>query len=327
MHYLVSLGEPLLRLSPPKFERLRRAASLDVRLAGAEVNVAANLARLGRHTALVSHAPANELGLLARDACMSYGVDVSFLTLVPETRMGVVYVDFGVTPRVGVSVYDRGNSAASAIGPEDFPWTDIVAETRIAHTDGIFAGLSDSCREAALQFLTSARRAHCTTSFDVNYREHLWDPARARDAYTRLLPYVDVLSTNRAVAEHVFGFRGSDEEILGRYHAEFGCRVVCLTYRETQSVLRGAWSSIAMSAGTVVRGDRYEFDVVDRFGTGDAWFAGFLHCYFDHDLAYALRFGDALCALAHTTEGDVIQSSEEDVTALLAGPHDLSIRR
>src|SRR5215510_2029537 len=110
---LVSLGEVMLRMSPPRFQRLRRASTLDIYVAGSQLNVAANLARLGKRTAFLTKLPDNELGLLAYDTCLSYGVDMSHVPLTPDTRMGVNYLEFTVTPRTGVTVYDRQNSAAS----------------------------------------------------------------------------------------------------------------------------------------------------------------------------------------------------------------------
>ncbi|HVO72177.1 MAG TPA: PfkB family carbohydrate kinase, partial [Aggregatilineaceae bacterium] len=92
MYDLVSLGEVMLRMSPPKFERLRGATRLDVHVAGAQLNVAANLARFGKRTAFLSRLPANELGLLARDTCASYGVDMSHVLMIPDARMGINYL-------------------------------------------------------------------------------------------------------------------------------------------------------------------------------------------------------------------------------------------
>lgn len=327
MNDLVSLGEVMLRMAPPKFERLRRATRLDVQVAGSQLNVAANLARLGKRTAFISRLPANELGQLARDACLSYGVDMTHVQLVPGVRMGVNYLDFGATPRASVAVYDRQDSAASTLAPGDVDWASVLRDARLAYTDGIFPGLSSHCRASTWQFLQTAREQHCTTCFDVNYREHLWTPESAREAWCELLPLVDVVATSRSVSEQVFGYSGSDEEILARYHDDFGCKVVCLTSREMDGVLRGAWQSKAWYQRGIFFGRRYEFDVIDRFGTGDAWFAGFLYGYLESDIQFALDFGNALCALAHTIEGDVAHVSSDEVRALLQEEPDLRVKR
>ena len=96
---LVTLGEPLLRLSPPRFERLRRATTLDARVVGSQLNVAANLARLGMQTALVTRLPDGPLGQLALDTIAGYGVDTSLIELVPAGKLGATYVEFSAAPR------------------------------------------------------------------------------------------------------------------------------------------------------------------------------------------------------------------------------------
>jgi 2-dehydro-3-deoxygluconokinase len=327
MYDFVSVGEVLLRMSPPGFERLRSATRLDVHAVGSQLNVAAGLARLGKRTAFVSKFPAGELGLLARDRCLAYGVDMSHVKFVDGARIGVLYVEYSAAPRTGVAVYDRAGSAAASIAPGEFDWPRILKGSRLAETDGIFPGLSESCRETALEFLKAAREQGCTTCFDVNYREHLWTPERARDAWRPLLPYVDIVATNRSVSEMVFGHSGTDEEIMHRYAEEFGCSTVCLTSREMNGVLRGAWSSAALKGGQITQGRRFEFDVVDRFGTGDAWFAGFLYGYLEGDIQFALDFSNALCALAHTIHGDVAHVSVQEVMQLLKDDRDFRVRR
>lgn len=324
---LVSLGEVMLRMSPPRYERLRRARQLDVHVAGAQLNVAANLARLGWRTAFVSKLPANEFGLLARDTCQNYGVDMAHVSLIPDARMGINYLEFTVTPRVGVTIFDRKGSAASTITPEDFDWKGILQGARIAHTDGIFPGLSDGCREAARIHLQTAKAHNCLTSFDVNYRDHLWTAETARACWETLLPMVDIVVTNRSVSEAVFGFTGTDADIMARYHDAFGCKLVCITTREMMGIERGAWHSVALVDGQIITGRRYEFEIVDRYGTGDAFLAGLLYGYMHKDAAYGLDFGDAVCALAHTIEGDVIQFSANEVLPLLNETLDLRVKR
>ena len=324
---LVSLGEVMLRMSPPRYERLRQARSLDVHVAGSQLNVAANLARLGCRTAFLSKLPANELGVLARDTCASYGVDMSHVRMVPGTRMGVNYLEHTVAPRVSAIVYDRAGSAASTTGPDDYDWAAIARDTGAAYTDGIMPGLSEGCRQAALSFLRAAKDEGCLTAFDVNYREHLWTEERAREVWSELLPLVDVMVTNRSVSEAVFGYRGSDEEIMRRYVEDFGSRVVVFTTREMFGILRGAWSSQALYEGQVLSGRRFEFDIVDRFGTGDAFMAGFLYGYVEQGAQYGLDFGNALCAIAHTFEGDMVQVSAAEVRAMLSDDYSLRVRR
>lgn len=324
---LVSLGEVMLRMSPPRFQRIRSARTFDVHVAGAQLNVAADFARLGGEGAFVSRLPANELGTLAYDACLSYGVDMRHVQRVEGARMGVNYLEFSPSPRAPVAIFDRKSSAASTMDAGDFDWEQVLTGAQVAHTDGIVPGLSDSCRAAATVYLRTARALGVKTSFDVNYREHLWTAAAAKECWRTLLPLVDVVVTNRGVSEGVFGYSGSDEDILRAYHHDFGCELVCLTHREMFGLERGAWSSKALHNDAVIEGRRCEFEIIDRYGTGDAFLAGLVYAYLDHDAAYALSFGNATCALAHTTEGDVIPFTAAEVLPLLRDQIDLRVKR
>jgi 2-dehydro-3-deoxygluconokinase len=228
---------------------------------------------------------------------------------------------------VSTIVYDRAGSAASTMGPEGVDGAAIVRDSRVAYTDGIMPGLSEGCRQAAVAFLQAAREEGCLTAFDVNYREHLWTAELAREVWGEMLPLVDVIVTNRSVSEAVFGYRGGDEDIMRRYAQDFGSRVVVLTTREMQGILRGAWSSQALHDGEVLAGRRFEFDIVDRFGTGDAFMAGLIYGYAEQGVQYGLDFGNALCALAHTLEGDVAQVTAAEVQAMLSDDYSLRVRR
>ena len=315
---VVTVGEGMLRLSPPRFERIRRARSLDVHICGSQGNVACNIARLGLKTAFVTKLPDNALGLLANDHYMSCGVDTSHIKFIPGSRLGVNYIEFGATPRASAVVYDRKSSAASTIAPGDFDWRDILIGVRLAYTDGIFPGLSPSCRQAALEFIAAAKRNGCLVGFDVNYREHLWPPEEARSIMAEIIKNVDILITTQWDSEIVFGYRGSYEEIIRQFHQDFGCKIVAITLREVYDVLRGAWNTMVLHEGKVLHGRKFDIDVIDRFGAGDSWGSGFLYAYLtSNDVEYAMNFGNAMCALHHTIPGDVAHVTAKEVEAIM----------
>lgn len=325
---LISLGEPLLRLSPPPYGQLQQTASFQTRLAGAQMNIAADLACLGKSAAFITKVPDNPLGALAIDTCRAYGIDVRYMRRQAHSRMGLVFVEFSVAPRVPLSVFDRARSAASTIGAQDFDWPQILADSKLAYSDGIFMGLSESTFAAGQAFFETARKTGCTTCFDVNYREHLWTKETAHTALIKILPLIDVLVINRDVAEKIFGYRGGEEDLMRRFTVDFGCRLVCCTSREIIDLQHGAWQSCALAEGKFFQSRRYAFDIIDRYGTGDAWFAGLLWAFLEKkELDYALNFAGALCALAHTIEGDVINLQLPDIQAMLNDKIDLHIKR
>ena len=319
MYDVVTVGEGMLRLSPPRYERIRRMRTLDVHMCGSQGNVACNIARLGLKTAFVTKLPENALGLLAKDHYMSCGVDASHIQLIPARTAG------GQLPRIRRhaagqrrGLRPQSQRAASTIAPGDFAWDEILAGARLAYTDGIFPGLSTNCRGAAVEFVAAAKRNRCLVGFDVNYREHLWSPEEARKVMSEIIPSVDILITTQWDSETVFGYRGSYEEIIRRFHKDFGCPIVAITLREVYDVLRGAWNTMVLHEGKVLLGQKYEIDVIDRFGAGDSWGSGFLYAYLTkHDVEYAMNFGNAVCALHHTIPGDVVQVTPKEVETLM----------
>ena len=62
MAKIVTLGEIMLRLSPPGYQRFAQASDFEINYGGAEANVAASLAQFGNDAAFVSKVPANAIG-------------------------------------------------------------------------------------------------------------------------------------------------------------------------------------------------------------------------------------------------------------------------
>lgn len=58
---VLTLGEVMLRLSPPRHEKLQKGLLLEKSAAGAELNVAAGLAQLGLSAAIATKLPDNDL--------------------------------------------------------------------------------------------------------------------------------------------------------------------------------------------------------------------------------------------------------------------------
>src|SRR5439155_23960635 len=86
---VITLGEAMVRLSPPNFRRLEQARSLDVQVGGAELNTAVALARLGRSAAWVSRLTSNPLGRLIANHAREAGVSTDHILWTNDDRVGV----------------------------------------------------------------------------------------------------------------------------------------------------------------------------------------------------------------------------------------------
>jgi 2-dehydro-3-deoxygluconokinase len=317
---VVTFGEAMLRLAPPGFRRLEQATSLDMTVGGAELNVAAGLSRLGLSATWVSSLPENALGRFALNRAREIGVDVSHIAWQKDGRLGLYFVEYGASPRPSTVLYDRSGSTIASVEPGSFDWGSIMAGARLYHTTGISPALSDRTATEVETSLKAARAAGLLVSYDLNYRAKLWDPARARAVQAPLMEFVDILITTEEDAKVVFGITGDDYREVARKLADrFGFKVVTITIRGDQSVLRNTWTAIACADGECVDDKTYEIEVVDRVGGGDAYAAGFLYGYLTGDVAKGVRWGNAFSALKQTMFGDFSWATPAEVQAQLAG--------
>src|SRR5271154_3847186 len=143
---LLTLGETLLRLSPPGMQRLDQASMFEVGIGGSELNVASLLARLGRRTAWVSRLPEGPLGRIVDGEARRHGVDTRFVRWIPEARLGLMFFEPGPAPRNTRVIYDRKQSAASEIGFEDAPVEALIGASPRLDLAGLPPALGPSCR-------------------------------------------------------------------------------------------------------------------------------------------------------------------------------------
>jgi len=320
MPTVITFGEAMIRLSPPGFQRLEQSSSLDVRVGGAELNVAVGVARLGRSAAWVSRLTNNALGRLIANEARAAGICTDFIHWTEGDRIGLYFVEFGSSPRASSVLYDRKHAAIAAVKPGAFAWNNIFAQARWFHVTGITPALSPSAAETTREALQAARAAGMRTSIDLNYRAKLWSPADAQRWMHECLPLCDVLITTEEDSNKVLQIRGQNYEEVARRLAEtYPLQVVAITLRENPLVWRNTWTAIAWSAGQLYRGQSFEVEIVDRLGAGDAFAAGLIHGLLDGDVQKGLDFGVALSALKHSVPGDFAWVTREEVEATLHG--------
>lgn len=324
----------MIRLSPPNFQRLEQATSLDLFIGGGELNVAVGAARLGLKTKWVSRLPANPLGKLLENRVRQSGVDVSDIVWCDKSRLGLYFLEFGAAPRASTVLYDRARSAISEIKPGEVDWQRIFSGTKWFHLSGVTPALSDSAAAVSLEALKAAKQAGLTVSYDLNYRGKLWSPDKAQAVQEPMMEFVDVLITTEEDTNVVFKIRSdtaSDSnfssvsaetyiDIARRLKRKFHFPVVAITLRENPLVWRNTWSAIALAGDEIVEDVKYELEIVDRLGGGDSFCGGFIYGYLaKKSWREAVRYGNALAALKHTNPGDFNWSSLAEVESLLKG--------
>jgi len=314
---LVTFGETMLRLSPPRGDRLETARELAVQAGGAESNVAVGASRLGVDAAWLSKLPDSPLGRRITGELRSHGVTPGVAWTDPaETRVGTYYLEHGGVPRGTNVIYDRADAAITTVEPEELP-AETLTGARWFHTTGITPALSPTAAATTTALLRRAGEAGVTRSFDLNYRSKLWEPDEARDAYAALFEHVDALFVPRRDAREVLDRDGTAVEIAHGLATDHGFDTVVVT--------RGDEGALALTDGDVYEQAVFEAETVDAIGTGDAFVAGFvaerLH---GGDVSDALEWGAATAAVKRTTDGDLAVTTRAEVESVVAGGDEIS---
>jgi 2-dehydro-3-deoxygluconokinase len=130
----------------------------------------------------------------------------------------------------------------------------------------------------------------------------------------------------------VFGIGAEEKDSYEHVHAEsyahvahslekrFNLRAVAITLRENPRVWLNSWSAIVAASGKIHRAPRYEVEVVDRIGAGDAFSGGLIVSRLQNSgWEDAVRFATATSALKHSIPGDFCLVTRAEVEQVLRG--------
>lgn len=345
---LVSLGEVMLRLDPGN-TRVRTSRSFNVWEGGGEYNVARGLRKcFGKKTSILTALADNEVGRLIEDLILQGGVNTDHLIwreydgVGRSVRNGLNFTERGFGVRGAVGVSDRGRTAVSQLTSKDFDWEKIFEKegSRWLHTGGIFAALSESAAEVALEAVRSARKSGAKVSYDLNYRPSLWKSIggkeKAQEVNQKLAAEVDVLIGNEEDFEASLGIEleGSNQSYQGLNLDSYkkmveravqiypNLELIAVTLREVKSASRNDWSAIAWSKESgLLAGRKYEdLEIFDRVGGGDSFASGLIYGLLEGlTLEKSLSIGLAHGALAMTTPGDTSMATLAEVLKLAEG--------
>jgi 2-dehydro-3-deoxygluconokinase len=318
MPKVVTFGEAMLRLSPPGRTRLEQARTLEVWPAGAELNVAVGLAKLGEDVAWVSRLPASPLGAIVLAHARSFGIDVSGVLRADEGRLGLYFVEISEPPLASRAFYDRAASAFALLEPDELDWPALLAGADGFHVTGITAALSASCARAASDALRAARAAGCRTSYDLNLRTRLAPPERWRERLLADAPFVDTLVCSVEDAAAVLGLEGTPGEVAAAARERLGVEHVVVSRRVADPAGMRRETAAAGGDGTA-EATSPPFRGSEPIGAGDAFCAGLIHGLLgDQGLERALVLAGAMAAAKQAVPGDAAVVGPEELELALA---------
>lgn len=340
---VVSLGEVMLRLDPGE-GRIHTARNFTAWEGGGEYNVARGLRRCFRlRAAAVTAFVDNAVGRLVEDFILQGGVDTSLIKWVADdgigrtARNGLNFTERGFGIRGAKGCSDRGNTAVSQLKKGDIDWEAIFGThgVRHFHTGGIFAALSATTPEVAIEALQCARKHGTVTSYDLNYRPSLWKgiggKAKAQEVNKEIARHVDVMIGNEEDFAACLGMEEQNlgaidtaaytamiEEVVKRYP---NFQVVATTLRQVHSATVNDWAALAWQDGALYKSvERKRLEILDRVGGGDSFASGLIYGLMKTgDAKVAVEYGAAHGALAMTTPGDTSMATLDEVEKLIGG--------
>jgi 2-dehydro-3-deoxygluconokinase len=330
---VVGLGELLLRLSPAGKKLIVQSQSLDIEVGGAEANVIASLAALGRETAMISTVAANPLGELVTSTLRARGVSADYIVKLPG-RMGLYFYESGQGLRASSVTYDRADSTFVKVGMSSFDFDSILSGADLLHLSGITPALGPSSSALALHAAKRAKEIGVPVSFDCNYREQLWSAwdSDPKSILFELISNVDILFGNhRDIALLTGGSFSGDgperrrEAVNAAFSAFPDLKLIASTSRH---VIDSDHHNI--SARVDQRDDHAQTKeiavtgIIDRIGTGDAFAAGVLHEWLKGNSCLAMaESGLSLGVLKHSLPGDMSLFNESDIAAFWSENRDV----
>ena len=153
----IAIGELMLRLSPPNYEKIVTTHNFIVNYGGAEANVAVSLANLGVDSTFFTVLPNTDLG----KSCINYlkANDVHTKHIIKaDGRMGLYYLEEGVSVRPSQVIYDRGSSAFAEYDYKDVDFENILKDYDWLHLSGITPALSYNCRRLIDKAIKAAKK-------------------------------------------------------------------------------------------------------------------------------------------------------------------------
>ena len=305
----IAIGELMLRLSPPNYEKLVTTHDFRVNYGGAEANVAVSLANLGVDSTFFTVLPNSDLGKSTINYLKSNDVHTKHI-IRSEGRMGLYYLEEGVSVRPSQVIYDRADSAFAEYDYKDVDFEEILKDYDWLHISGITPALSYNCRKMMDMAVKAAKKMGLTVSFDPNWRSTLWSFETARDVLSKYLPYVDVLIGIEPI--HVYREDGTDvkdgltmDPSFKAIDEQYHMKAIARTVRYVHSGSNNSLKAFYYTNGETYESKTINFEIVDRVGGGDAFSSGLIYALMDNMTPEdTVNFAVASSVMKHAIRGD-----------------------
>ncbi|PKA29754.1 2-dehydro-3-deoxygluconokinase [Cedecea lapagei] len=294
---VITIGEAMAMFVATETGELPSVEHFIKRVAGAELNVATGLARLGLNVGWVSRVGDDSFGHFVLDSLKKEGIDAAGVTLDNRFATGFQLkskVENGTDPIVE---YFRKGSAASHLSTQDFH-PAYFSSARHLHLSGVAAALSASSYDLLDHAASTLKAQGKTISFDPNLRPVLWkSEAEMVEKLNHLAFQANWVLPGLKEGMILTGQK--TPEGIADFYLEHGVQAVVL-----KTGADGAWFKTASGDKGAVAAVKVD-NVVDTVGAGDGFAVGVISALLEgKTLQQAVARGNKIGSLAIQVQGD-----------------------
>lgn len=290
---LLSVGELLVDIIGTDIqESILHTTTFERFQGGSPANMAANMARLGMSTALVSCVGNDNLGIFLKDEVAKTGIDISHIAIDEKQPTSVVIV----SRTQGTPDFIAYRTADRMIQSHHIP-DSLLMESSIFHTT-CFALSQEPAQSAIVDAAKRANNLGCRVSLDANYAIQIWpDRKQAWETISAYCSHNGLVKLSEDDAERIYGYKVLEEQVIKDFHA-MGADLVCFTKGADGSTISYEKGSKRIYLGVK------PIEVIDATGAGDAFWAGFLSAWTEgKTVEVCANAGGNLAALKLVTKG------------------------
>lgn len=307
---LITLGEAMIVFIAENEGEFSDIQSFSKGIAGAELNVAIGLSRLGNKVGYITKLGDDVFGRHIEKIIHEEGILEEDI-FIDEAHATGFYFKTKVKDGDPQVHYFRKNSAACQLSAKDIHNADFTG-AKILHITGITAALSKSSLEAVYAAIEKAREGHMLISFDPNIRMQLWESKeRMIEVLNDIASKCDVILPGIKEGAILTGKETKEE--IANFYLDHGAKAVIIKNGASGAYLR------TKEEEKLVPGFKIS-QVVDTVGAGDGFATGVLSGLLD-DLSYeeAVVRGNAIGARMVTSKEDnAILPTKAELEAFMA---------
>lgn len=293
---ILTLGEAMAVMIAEEEGPLHKVNSYSKGLAGAELNVAVGLSRLGHDVSFLTRLGDDPFGEYILDFAKSENLDVSCIKICKGENTGM-YLKEKVSKGDPKVFYYRENSAASRMEEGDLASIDFSSLDWV-HLTGITPALSSSCKSTVSKAIEIAREKDIPISFDPNIRSVLWKEESTMISQLNDIAFrCDVFMPGINEAKVLTNLE--DKIDICDYYIENGCKTVVIKLGAEGAYYKNLKGDCGLVDGFMVK------NIVDTVGAGDGFAAGFINGLLrGKNVKKSIEMGNAIGAIIITSKSD-----------------------